>query len=513
MDHTSAVLQLSGYGVSFGARVILASVDLELPPTGVDVLMGPVAAGKSTLMRSLAGLNAGNASFRSWGTARLFGQPIEESVRPVLVQQHAAILHGTVREAVIFHARKRAERSSSSWSAHASEELGRLGLSALVPLIDKPLLSLPTEQQRAVNILSHALTDAPLVLVDEPTYGLGDRQAAWLVDWLRELGRMVRLVVVLHHQGQARRLADRVILLGGGRILAHEEVGRFFGGKLNAWVEQFVRSGSLSIASPDANPEDLSPEFEPPPPLPAAAIEATAPFRKPVVAVEEPRPPVGKAADAGVVAARESAQGADLKAEAPAQAASGPALSPPAMTHVLPPLSRNGVEDASMVGRAILSNYCGPQGFFWIVPGKLAGCAEPGATNPMDYELDLLARMGITHLVTLTEKDLDQDALALHGLKNIHLPIFDREAPSVRQTYMLLRRMQVLMDQGHVVAVHCKAGIGRTGTILAAWLIREGGISARDALLRLRTINPAYVQTVLQEKFLEEFEQDILIRT
>lgn len=492
-EHAQAALQLAGYGVSFGARVVLGNVDLVLPPSGIDVLMGPVKAGKSTLLRSLAGLNQSTAAFRSWGQALQQGRPLEQGPRPALVQQHAAILNGNLRDALVYHRRRHTERSSAAWAASAAESLRTYGLGMLEPLLDQPLLGLPVEQQRAVNILSHALMQAPLLLVDEPTYGLDDRAATWLVDWLAQLGRTVRLVVVLHHQGQARRLADRVILLGGGRVLAHEDASRFFSGKLNAWVEQFVRTGSLAIASPDAKPEDLGPDVEPPPPLPAAALEAVRPFRQ-----ATPLP-----ADAGSETV--PAPAAPRRVAAPAPVAPRPTT--------LPPLSRNGVDDASMVGRVILSASRGPQGFCWIVPGKLAGCAEPGVTHALAYDLDLLARMGVTRLITLTEKDMDQDALAVHGLRNVHLPIFDREAPSLRQTYMLLRRMQALMDEGQIVAVHCKAGIGRTGTVLAAWMIREGGISASSALERLRKINPAYVQTEVQERFLHAFEQDILTRT
>jgi atypical dual specificity phosphatase len=126
--------------------------------------------------------------------------------------------------------------------------------------------------------------------------------------------------------------------------------------------------------------------------------------------------------------------------------------------------------------------------------------------------MGLLHTMGITHLITLTEKDLDQSALKRNKLSNLHLPIYDREAPSMAQTYMLIRRMQVLLDQGSVLSVHCRAGIGRTGTILAAWLIREGGLSATSAIERLRTIYKAYVQTEVQERFLQDFEQDIMRR-
>ena len=106
-----------------------------------------------------------------------------------------------------------------------------------------------SQQQRAIGILARALTGPSLLMIDEPTYGLDESQAHWMIDWLRALGRSTRLLVVLHHQGQARRLADRVVLLGGGRVLAHAATEDFFIRPPNAWVQQFVRSGSLAIAS------------------------------------------------------------------------------------------------------------------------------------------------------------------------------------------------------------------------------------------------------------------------
>ena len=179
---------------------------------------------------------------------------------------------------------------------------------------------------------------------------------------------------------------------------------------------------------------------------------------------------------------------------------------------MLPLPDHSAVDEASTVGQVILSEYRGPRGFHWVVPGKLAGCPEPGITTAIPYDLDLLRAVGVTYLITLTERDLDPKLLADAGLKNVHLPIFDREAPSINQAYMLLVRMQALMKRGEVLAVHCKAGIGRTGTTPGAWLIRDGGLSASTAIERLRRINPAFVQTPAQERFLQELEQDLLMR-
>lgn len=153
----------------------------------------------------------------------------------------------------------------------------------------------------------------------------------------------------------------------------------------------------------------------------------------------------------------------------------------------------------------------GPRGFVWVVPGKLAGTPMPGVVLDMDYDLAALKRVGVSCLITLTEGDLSQEPLARHGLTNLHLPIRDREPPTVPQIRMLLIRMEALLARGEVLAVHCLAGIGRTGTVLAAWLI-SNGLTAQEALRRVRRIEPKFVQTAEQEDFLQLFEDSLLMK-
>lgn len=396
------------------------------------------------------------------------------------------------------------------------------GLGVLLLQAPSSVLDLPVHWQRALNVLSYALSAPTLLMIDEPTYGLDDSAAAWLLDWLRSLAERHRLLVTLHHQGQARQLADRIILIGGGRVLAHCPTPVFFSQPPNTWVERFIRTGSLPIASPGALPEELSDDAEQPPPLPAAALAALSEFRLseteivPLeddasllakVAVDPPSPLPTKP----LTASTQSEDHPRLRTgKKPVSVQLGPASS--TLRAVLPPVSNWGVEAAAKVGRNTIRGQAGPSGFEWILPGRLAGCAEPGLVAPIDYDLELLAHASVTHLITLTEKDLPQDALRRHGLRNLHLPIYDREAPSIAQTYMLVYRMQRLLEEGEVLAVHCKAGIGRTGSILAAWLIREGGLSAEEAIRRLRAIKRSYVQTEAQESFLHAFEIDILKR-
>ena len=86
-EHNTS-LCLQGFGLAFGSRVILAECDLALAPTGIDVLMGPVKTGKSSLLRSLAGQFDGHAVHRSWGHASLRGRALQPEYRPQLVAQH-----------------------------------------------------------------------------------------------------------------------------------------------------------------------------------------------------------------------------------------------------------------------------------------------------------------------------------------------------------------------------------------------------------------------------------------
>lgn len=154
--------------------------------------------------------------------------------------------------------------------------------------------------------------------------------------------------------------------------------------------------------------------------------------------------------------------------------------------------------------RSAPSESIGPRGFLWLKRGILAGTPLPGVFYDVAYDMKALKRVGVTALVNLTENPFDPDVLSEFDIDGLWSPIDDMGAPPIDQAIDLCRRINHLIAEGHVVAVHCRAGLGRTGTVLASYLIWEGW-SALDALEQVRSIEPRWVQSEEQVQFLEEF--------
>lgn len=491
-------LQAWGLGASYGPRVILAEVDFALPVTGVTALLGPAGTGKSTLLRTLAGLNDINPRFRSWGRVQCADQPLNSDNRPKLVQQHARLMRANTLDALIEMARQREQRAPLQWREWVTEQLQKYGFAELIHVLDKPTMELSSVQQRAVAILREAWASPAVLMVDEPTADLDGYEAFLLLDVLKQVGQHSTVLLVTHQQQHAQAVAQQMLLLAGGRIQEARPMAEFMQRPDSAAGQQFVRTGSCHVPMPGTPVHELADDVLPPPPLPAAALAATAEF----VVQQVPVTPEPQA-EAEPVQAALAASPAETVAASPVPAlvqAFQPRPVSAAVLMEMQPLV--AAEDAVPASR-------GPNGFAWLVPGRLAGTPWPGVVHDMDADLKALRRCGITLLITLTEKDFPQDALARNGLKNFHLPVYDHESPTVAQIQMLLARMSASLRRGEVLAVHCLAGQGRTGTVLAAWLVREG-LTAEEALRRVRLIDAQYVQSEVQEALLHEYENALL---
>jgi atypical dual specificity phosphatase len=139
-------------------------------------------------------------------------------------------------------------------------------------------------------------------------------------------------------------------------------------------------------------------------------------------------------------------------------------------------------------------------GFSWIDRPHLAALAMPESAEDLAW----LRRQGIQVLISLTETPLPRHWVNDAGLMSVNVPVPDMEPPSERQFDHILETIRKANEAGMGVAIHCAAGLGRTGTVLAAYFV-AGGLSSRDALEKVRDLRPGSVETVDQERAIERF--------
>jgi atypical dual specificity phosphatase len=141
-----------------------------------------------------------------------------------------------------------------------------------------------------------------------------------------------------------------------------------------------------------------------------------------------------------------------------------------------------------------------PDGFSWIDRPHLAASARPAEPD----ELAWLRRQGIQVLLTLTEDRVRRDWVDAAGLLVMHVPIVDMDAPTQDQLDRCVSAIARARSQKMGVVVHCTAGLGRTGAVLAAYFVGQG-FTPQAALARVRELRPGSIETADQEEAVVEF--------
>ena len=124
--------------------------------------------------------------------------------------------------------------------------------------------------------------------------------------------------------------------------------------------------------------------------------------------------------------------------------------------------------------------------FNWLEAGRVAGAPHPDLNEGLRAVAPFLRSQGIGSIVTLFDKPLEPHPEEL-GFQYLFVPTPNFRPPPNLSRIVAFIEAQV--RQGRGVLVHCFAGIGRTGTVLAAWLLhRDATLSAVDAMSRVRRI-------------------------
>ncbi len=147
----------------------------------------------------------------------------------------------------------------------------------------------------------------------------------------------------------------------------------------------------------------------------------------------------------------------------------------------------------------------------WIVPSEIAVSRLPTRRDT----LRTLSRLGIGAIVCLaTEHELSifwgseglyESAVLAEGMEILFMPVEKGLAPDPRDMLAACRWIDGRARSGKPVAIHCFAGVGRSGTLAAAYLVYSNGLNAQAAIDRVRRLRPGAVETHEQEEAVRTF--------
>jgi atypical dual specificity phosphatase len=144
-----------------------------------------------------------------------------------------------------------------------------------------------------------------------------------------------------------------------------------------------------------------------------------------------------------------------------------------------------------------------PTNFSWVIDGKLAGCGLP-VTND---EFDWVVAQGIKSIVTVREVALPSEWFNGGDIDYLHLAVEDFGAPNLEELVQAVDFIDQQISSDRPVMVHCAAGKGRTGAVLAAYLIKKQNLTAEQAIDKIRDIRPGSVQSISQETAVSMYEK------
>jgi ABC-type sugar transport system ATPase subunit len=218
-----ALLSLRGITKRFGPVQALTDVSFDIPAGQVTALIGDNGAGKSSLIKTIAGLWSPDAGQIIWeGKPVHYSGPREAEASGIkTIYQDLALCDNLdiVQNMFLGHERlSRRQLDEDSMETAARQTLKDLSVTT-VRSIRQPVASLSGGQRQSVAVAKALINDAKLVIMDEPTAALGVAQTRMVLDLIKTLsGRGVAVLIVSHNLVDIFEVADRIAVLYLGHL-------------------------------------------------------------------------------------------------------------------------------------------------------------------------------------------------------------------------------------------------------------------------------------------------------
>jgi spermidine/putrescine transport system ATP-binding protein len=217
---SDVLLELTGVEKHYGSVTAVERFDLAIQRGEFVAIMGPSGCGKTTTLRMLAGLETPTAGEIRLDGTRINELPVWERDTPLVWQSLALFPFLTVTENVEFGLRMRGvdaktrRRKAGAW-------LERLGIGEYA---NRDVATLSGGQRQRVALARSLITEPKVLLLDEPLSALDAHMSIRMQGVLKKLQRElgITFVYVTHSHSEAFALADRVVIMNGGRI---EQIG------------------------------------------------------------------------------------------------------------------------------------------------------------------------------------------------------------------------------------------------------------------------------------------------
>ncbi|MGH2915748.1 MAG: ATP-binding cassette domain-containing protein [Solirubrobacteraceae bacterium] len=231
-SENGALLELRGVSKTFGPVRALSQVDLQIPPGKVTALIGDNGAGKSSLIKTVAGLWGPDGGQLLWEGCpiALHGPRDAEALGITTIYQDLALCDNLdiVQNMFLGHEPlRRRMLDEPKMEQAAMSTLKDLSVTT-VRSIRQPVASLSGGQRQSVAVAKAVMAEAKLVIMDEPTAALGVAQTAMVLNLVKTLSsRGVAVLVISHNLVDVFEVADRIAVLYLGRLVASGPASEF----------------------------------------------------------------------------------------------------------------------------------------------------------------------------------------------------------------------------------------------------------------------------------------------